>query len=274
MLLKPGVPSTNITRHFHDLIIPMLWSMLSLSAALCQSSAGQESNAPGQRPRVQLNAEQIVQNLVSMNLKRAQALLAYQSTRVYRLEYKGFPGGRTAEMVVTVKYQAPETKEFEIASTTGSKPLIDRVFKKLLQSEKEAFESENQKRIAINQENYEFILTGYEDAPAGRSSYVLSVKPRTKNKYLFQGRIWVDAEQFAVARIEAEPAKSPSFWIKNTKIDTLYVNVNDFWLPAHNHSVTAVRLGGHADFSIEYKDYCVTGASPLNKLSSAAEPSR
>lgn len=206
-------------------------------------------------------------------MQRAEALHAYQSTRVYRLDYKGFPGGRTAEMVVNVKFQAPATKEFEIVSATGSKMVIDRVFKKLLQGEKEAFEAENQKRIAINQENYEFTLVGYEEAPHGLA-YVLSLKPRTKNKYLFQGKIWVNAEQFAVVRIEGEPAKNPSFWIKDTKIETLYVNVDDFWLPGHNHSVTAVRLGGHADFSIEYKDYRITGASPLNKLSSAAEASR
>jgi hypothetical protein len=151
--------------------------------------------------------------------------------------------------------------------------LIDRVFKKLLQGEKEAFEVENQTRIAINRENYEFTLIDYESERL-RPIYVLSVKPRTKNKYLFQGKIWVDAEQFAIVRMQGEPAKNPSFWIKDTKIETLYVNVDDFWLPAHNHSVTAVRLGGHADFSIEYKDYRITGASPLNKLSSAAEPAR
>lgn len=141
------------------------------------------------------------------------------------------------------------------------------------EGEKDAFEAANQKRIAINQENYEFTMIGSEDGPRGLA-YVLSVKPRTKNKYLFQGKIWIDAEQFAVIRIQAEPAKNPSFWIKDTKIETLYVNVNDFWLPAHNHSVTAVRLGGHADFNIEYKDYRITGTSPLNKLSSAAEQSK
>jgi hypothetical protein len=259
----------NMTRPFPGFIIPALW----LCAGLLQSAAAQESNAPDQHPRDQLSADQIVQNLVNMNLKRAQALLGYQSTRVYRLEYKGFPGGRTAEMVVTVKYQAPETKEFEIVSATGSKTLIDRVFKKLLEGEKEAFERENQERIALNQENYEFILVGYENGSGG-PAYVLSVKPRTKNKYLFQGRIWVDAEQFAVVRIEGQPAKNPSFWIKDAKIETLYVKVSDFWLPAHNHSVTAVRLGGHADFTIEYKDYRVTGDCGLKKLSSVEGSSR
>jgi hypothetical protein len=246
---------------------------LLLCTGLCQAAVGQNPNAVDQHPGRQLNAAQVVENLVRMNRERAGALLAYQSTRVYRLEYKGFPGGRKAEMVVNVKYQAPGTKEFEIVSATGSKVLIDRVFKKLLESEKEAFEAENQKRIAINHENYEFTMIGCEDGPRARV-YELSVKPRTKNKYLFQGRIWVDAEQFAVIRVQAEPAKNPSFWIKDTKIETLYMNVEDFWLPAHNHSVTAVRLGGHADFSIEYKNYRITNSSPLNKLSSATERSK
>jgi len=244
-----------------------------LLCAVCQTTVGQNSSAVDQNAGRQLNAAQVVENLVRMNRERAQALLAYQSTRVYRLEYKGFPGGRKAEMVVNVKYQAPGTKEFEIVSATGSKVLIDRVFKKLLESEKDAFETENQKRIAINQENYEFTMIGFEETPSG-PVYELSVKPRTKNKYLFQGRIWVDAEHFAVIRVQAEPAKNPSFWIKDTKIETLYVNVEDFWLPAHNHSITAVRLGGHADFSIEYKDYRITSSSPLNKLSSVAQHSQ
>jgi hypothetical protein len=247
--------------------------LLLCAAGLCQAPAGQELDATNLLPRGQLNAEQIVQNLVRMNLKRAEALLGYQSTRVYRLAYKGFPGGRIAEMVVNVKYQAPETKEFEIVSVTGSKQLIDRVFKKLLQAEKEALEGENQKRVAINQENYEFTLIAFESEPRA-PTYVLFVKPRTKNKYLFKGKIWVDAEQFAVVRIEAEPGKNPSFWIKDTKIETHYINVNDFWLPEHHHSVAAVRLGGHADFSIEYKDYRITDTAGLNKLSGVAAPDR
>jgi hypothetical protein len=221
----------------------------------------------------QLKSEQVVENLVRMNLQRAQALQAYESTRIYRLEYKGFPGGRSAEMVVSMKYRAPGTKEFEIVSQSGSKILIDRVFKKLMEGEKDAIDGENQKRIAMNQENYEFALLAYDPGPRG-GFYVLSVKPRTKNKYLFQGKIWVDDQQFAIARMEGEPAKNPSFWIKGTLIETRYINVNDFWLPAHNHSFTSVRLGGHADFSIEYKDYRITGVSPFKNVGNAAVSAR
>ena len=124
---------------------------------------GQTASAdrPPEQPNAgQLKSEQVVENLVRMNLQRAQALQAYESTRIYRLEYKGFPGGRSAEMVVNMKYRAPGTKEFEVVSQSGSKMLIDRVFKKLMEGEKDAIDGENLKRIAVNQENYEFALLG------------------------------------------------------------------------------------------------------------------
>src|SRR5579864_3544957 len=99
--------------------------------------------------------------------------------------------------------------------------------------------------------------------------YVLSVEPRRKDKFLYAGHIWVDAEDFAVVRIEAEPAKNPSFWIRNTKVEQLYVKVNDFWLPARNHSLTSVRLGGRADLTIDYQDYQVMSESLPGKISDA-----
>jgi len=246
---------------------PSSW-LIIITVLLCPFLCG---IARGQAPPDRLpplQAGEVVENLVRMNLQRAQALQAYESTRIYRLEYKGFPGGRSAEMVVNMKYRAPGTKEFEIVSQSGSKMLIDRVLRKLIEGEKDAIDGDNQKRIAVNQENYEFALIAYEPGPRG-GLYVLSVEPRTRNKYLFQGKIWVDGRQFAIVRMEGGPAKNPSFWIKGTQIETRYINVNDFWLPAQNHSFTSVRLGGHADLSIEYKDYRITGVSPFKNAGSA-----
>ena len=239
-------------------------SLLSFACMVLQFPA----TAQTETVRAPLSAEQVVQNLVRMNAKRALELRSYQGKRVYRLEYHGFPGARMAEMVVDMKYQAPGTKEFIIESETGSRLLIDRVLKKLLQSEKEALEADNLRRTALNEENYAFTLLGYEVTSDG-SMYVLSVEPRRKDKFLYSGRIWVDAEDFAVVRIEAEPAKNPSFWTKNTKIEHRYIKVNDFWLPAHNHSLTLVRLGGRADLTIDYKDYQVTPARQPEKPNDA-----
>ena len=47
-------------------------------------------------------------------------------------------------MIVDLKCESPRTKEFTIQSATGSKLIIDKVLKKLLQSEKEALEADNQ----------------------------------------------------------------------------------------------------------------------------------
>jgi len=233
--------------------------LLLTCTALTLCGTAQLSPAPA-GPR--LSAEEVVRSLTRRNLERAQALPAYRSTRIYRVEYRGFPGARSAELVVEAKYEPPNRKDFAIRSETGSKLIIDRVFKKLLEGEKEAFEADNQARTALNTDNYDFTLLGYESGPQG-AAYVLSVEPRTKSKFLYRGKIWVDAKDFAVTRIAAEPARNPSFWIKQTQIEQVYGKVNEFWLPAHNHSVTSVRLGGHADFTIEYKDYQMTVATPL-----------
>ncbi len=165
-----------------------------------------------------------------------------------------------------MKYLSPGEKEFAIQSATGSNVIIEKVFHKLLEAEKEALGEENQRNSALTQENYRFKLVGYESGPFG-AVYVLNVEPRKNEKYLYRGRIWVDADDFAVVRLEAEPAKNPSFWTKKAEIVQEYKKVNDFWLPARNHSMTAVRLGGHAELTIEYKDYEITGAGRVSSLS-------
>ena len=175
------------------------------------------------------------------NVERSRALRAYQGTRTYRLEYHGFPSSRTAEMVVDVTYTAPGTKEFNIRSENGSKLLIERVFKRMLQSEKEANTEENQRGVALNPENYRFTMVGQEKTSDG-FVYILSVEPRTQNKLLYRGRIWVDARDFAVMRMQGEPSKNPSFWTKETQIEQVYGKVGDFWLPRSDRSTTTVRL--------------------------------
>lgn len=216
--------------------------------------------------RAPLTADQVVRNLVEMNRHRLEALQSYRGKRIYHVDYQGFPGARSAEMVVSVKYVSPAQKEFTIQSATGSNVIVEKVFHKLLEAEKEALDAENQRTSALTQENYCFKLVGYESGPSG-AMYVLTVTPRKNEKYLYRGRIWVDADDFAVVRLEAEPAKNPSFWTKKAEIVQEYTKVSDFWLPARNHSMTAVRLGGHAELTIEYMDYQITGARRVANLS-------
>jgi len=208
-----------------------------------------------------LNLEQVLTNLEQRNAQRAAALEQFEGTRVYRMQYRGFPSNRDAEMVVKVNFRAPNSKEFTVVSSTGSKFVIDHIFKKLLEGEQEAAKGDNRHDTALTRENYDFELAGFE--PNNGGQYVLNLLPKTKNKFLYRGKIWVDAKDFAVVRIEGEPGKNPSIWIKKTDIAHSYKKVDNFWLPAENHTESFIRLGGKATLSIEYQDYKIIKAAPL-----------
>ena len=255
------------------LLSPVLLILLTpFYMGLRQAAHAQITETPVLVTNTPLTTQQVVEKLVGRNVDRAQALHAYQGTRIYRVEYRGFPGPRDAEMVVDVKYRAPGTKEFTIRSVSGPKLIIDKVFRKLLEAEQEALVADIQKRTTLNSDNYDFMMVGYESTPSG-SMYVLKVEPRTKDKFLYRGRIWVNAEDFAVVRVQAEPTKNPSFWTKNSELEEVYMKVSDFWLPALNHSISLIRLGGRAELTIQYKNYQITAADPVDNLSTL-EPVR
>ena len=71
-------------------------------------------------------------------------------------------------------------------------------------------------------------------------------------------------------RVEAVPAKNPSFWTKETRIDRAYAKVGNFWLPTSNRSSSAIRLGSRAYFTIDYQDYQIAAAIPLGTTSNVA----
>jgi len=200
-----------------------------------------------------------VDNLVRKNQERAQALMHSEGTRVYHLAYRGFPSDRDAEMTVKATYDSPSSKEFKIVSESGSKLILNRVFKKLLESEKEAAQPAINARTQLNRDNYDFELLGYEPSNPG-GQYVFRVNPKSISKYVYRGKVWVDGVDFAVTRIEVEPTQNPSFWTKKSEIHHEYKKVGAFWLPARNESVSYIRLGGRATLTIEYKDYHVSGA--------------
>jgi|SRR5271157_1179236 len=219
-----------------------------------------------------LSVDQVVNNLVRKDEARAQALRHYESTRVYRLSYRGFPGARDAEMTVEATYDSPSTKNFKVLSQTGSKLIIDRVFKRLLESEKEAAEPEVHAHTLLNRDNYDMALIGFESSAQG-SQYVLAVYPKAKSKYVYRGKVWIDGTDFAVTRIDAEPAQNPSFWTKKSEIHHEYTKVQNFWLPRRNQSVSYIRLGGRATLTIEYNNYRVTDARESGNSAKATSSS-
>lgn len=204
---------------------------------------------------------EIVQKIVKQNEIRAEHLKYCASRRHYHVEYHGFARSMDANMDVEATYSAVSGKAFRVVDESGSHILIDHVLKKLLDAERD--DSRNHD-AALTPLNYKFNLVG-SATENGRSLYVLEVEPRVVKKLLYRGRIWVDAEDYAVVRVEAQPAENPSFWIKNTNIRQVYSKTGEFWLPEQNRSETKVRLGGTAILTIDYGRYQFEppGSGPL-----------
>jgi hypothetical protein len=200
-----------------------------------------------------LTAPQIVSEMDHQNKRRLDELRHYHSVRHYDVSYKGL-AKIAAGLVVEVDYDAATGKTFRVVSQSGSKLLVDKVLKRLVESEQDA--GGDKHATALTQANYEFKLEGIEDV-GDRPAYILAVEPKVSSKYLYRGKVWVDTADFAVAKIAAEPAKNPSFWISKTAIDHKYVRIDGFWLPAQNRSESKVRVGGNAVLSIDYGKYQV-----------------
>jgi len=252
---------------FDGRMAPVVVSLLAgtaLVALLTSSCLAREGPAAAATPSVDL----IVQRMMAANAFRSQGLTGFTGKRSYRVDYHGFLGGRNAEMQVLASFTAPDKKDFKILSENGSKLLINHVFLKLLDSEKEYLQESTRQASELSPRNYEFTYLGQEHGPDG-DFYILGVIPRQRSAFLYKGKIWVDARDFAVARIQGEPAKNPSLWISHTEIDHRYKKVGDFWLPARNESVTQVRLGGKAVLTIDYSDYKITA---VNQAAPGAPP--
>jgi hypothetical protein len=202
-----------------------------------------------------LTANDVSHRLAAKNNERSQHLLSFEGKRHYDLEYSGFPSTRGAEMNVDASYRAPGKKKLVVVSESGSKVILNHVLHRLLASEEESSSDDaSRSAVAVTPENYRFSLRGC-DAAGGRDLYVMDVQPLHDSRYLYRGTIWVDVQDFAVVRIEAEPAKNPSFWTKRSTIHHQYRKIGDFYLPSFNQTVTETRFGGRAVLTIRYDNY-------------------
>jgi hypothetical protein len=139
-----------------------------------------------------LRTDEIISRLAEGNRQRATALRKFRGTRLYDVHYQGFFGTKDAQAVVTLNFAAPNDKQFSVVSETGSTFLINHVIKALLDGEKDAATEENLRHTALTTQNYDFTLNEADTAQE-TSQYVLNVTPKTASKFLYRGRIWVDA---------------------------------------------------------------------------------
>ena len=229
--------------------ITVLMFVALLTIGCAAVSVHAQSNPPA--TAAPIPAAVIVQRMVEQNRTRAQRLEYFTSVRHYHLEFHGFGRSMTADMHVKVSYISGSGKRFQVLDQSGSHLLLDHVFRKLLATEQD---DSRQQRAALTPANYNFAFQE-QTVENGHRVYVFAVEPRIEGKLLYRGRIWIDGNDYAVIRVEAQPAESPSFWIKKTEIHHVYAKSGEFWLPETDRSESKVRFGGSAVLTIDYGTY-------------------
>jgi hypothetical protein len=144
------------------------------------------------------------------------------------------------EVVADITVLPPDNKQYSIESSSGG-GMGEKVLRDILTKETEPAKDEH--KTELSAENYDFQLVG-EATMDGRRCYLLSMNPRREEKDLIRGKIWVDAENYNIHRIEGSPVKSPSWWIHDLQILMSFAEVDGMWLRTFTHAVANVRFKG------------------------------
>ncbi|MGA7931080.1 MAG: hypothetical protein WCA20_34440 [Candidatus Sulfotelmatobacter sp.] len=168
---------------------------------------------------------QVFDELLAHNALRSATLLNYTALRTYQVV--DLKGKVHAEEVGRMEYLAPDQKKFVVTSEKGSVVVRRLALNPLTASEIETAAGKQHHDSAISPANYALEPLG-EQQVGPYKCFVVRAIPKRRDKYLFQGKIWIDVEDYAVVRIEGHPAKKLSFWIERADFVRQYQKIDSF----------------------------------------------
>jgi outer membrane lipoprotein-sorting protein len=225
------------------LTIKKKFSILAImTSALTIASAQTNDRLP--------SAADVIAKMMQFDAQRQSEMSGYTATR----HYVAVNEKRHAEMLVRVTCDINGAKQFSIISEEGSNSIRKHVLHKLLNEEAEAYRRGTRNNTRLTPANYDFQLVGKEILETG-PAYVLQVVPKNPNRYLVDGKVWVDANDYSIVRIEGQPARNPSFWVRNVHFVHRYQKVGEFWLASSTHTTSDIRIFGSSELTIENYGY-------------------
>jgi hypothetical protein len=247
---------------------------LTMSAVCVQAQLPQESDQPlttSLEPlRSGVTENQIFAELLAHNDQRKAALVEYTTLRTYQVV--DLKGKVHAQEIGRMEFRAPDKKTFVVTSENGSGLIRHMALNPLIASEIETAAGKVHHDSAITPENYTAALLG-EQQVGPYHCFVMQAVPKRKDKYLFEGKLWIDVEDYAVVRIEGHPARKLSFWIERADFVRQYQKIGGFWLPQRDETFVQVRLYGKKVLTIDHQDYVVNGAQD-KEVSTPAQEAR
>jgi len=254
-------PNTKIRLFFVDAAF-LAMTTFAVGAHAQANQLGQtELTAPLEPLRPGVTEIRIFDELLAHNALPAAPLQNYTAFRTYAVI--DLTGKVHAEVAGQMEYRAPDQKKFVVMSEKGSALVRRLALNALIASEIETAAGKQHNDSAISPANYTLDLLG-EQQVGPYHCFAVQAVPKRRDKYLFEGKVWIDVEDFAVVRIEGHPAKKLSFWIQRADFVRQYQKIGGFWLPQRDMTFVDVRLYGKKVLTIDHHDYSVNSAVANN----------
>jgi hypothetical protein len=250
------VPVFRTRRCCSTLLVALLLGVCLPVRLSSQDSVIREAPEEGtlQPARADASSEQIFAELVRRNELRNAALRSYTAVRSYAVT--DTKGKVHAQKVVRLDYRAPDTKSFAPISEKGSGVVRRLVLNRLMDSEVDAASGKSHRDSSISAANYSFTLLGEQDLGANHC-FVVQATPTRSDKYLFNGKVWIDAQDYAVVQIVGHPAKKLSVWVDKADFVRRYQKIGGFWLPLKDETSVHVRFYGSKILTIDHEQYAI-----------------
>jgi hypothetical protein len=211
---------------------------------------------------------QVFAELEAHNQLRKSALLGYTVLRTYQVV--DLTGKVHAEEIGQMEFRAPDEKKFVLTSERGSGVVRRMALHPLISSEIETAAGRQHHDSSITPANYSLNLLG-EQQIGPYHCFVAQAVPKRKDKYLFEGKLWIDVDDYAVVRIEGHHAKKLSFWIERADFVRQYQKIGGFWLPQRDQTLVQVRLYGKKILTIDHQNYVVNASRNQGAIQPAEE---
>jgi hypothetical protein len=202
----------------------------------------------------QTSEADVLQGIDASVAARDENLTSYTVTEhysVFRNQEKVHPA---AEMTVKTTYQKDSGKSYEILNESGSELILKQVLGRVLDSEKTLTQPSNRANAIITSANYTMHVKGHEVVD-GRNCIALSIAPRRSAQYLFQGDLWVDAQDYSIVQLAGVTAKSPTVLAGPTQVSRHYATIEGLPMATHATATSASWLFGQTTIDIDYTGY-------------------
>jgi hypothetical protein len=161
-----------------------------------------------------------------------------------------------AEMIVRTTYERNSGKSYMIVSQSGSAVMRNLVLNTILDNEKQMNRPGIRESAWITSANYEMKLERIGTEPLdGRECLLLTLIPKRKAPYLFEGTLWVDSKDGSIVQLQGTASKNSSMVTGPTQVVRQYANIGGSSEATHVRAVSNSSMFGETIVKIDYQDY-------------------